>query len=181
MTIKTTACSFTVVVEAGPGEDVAGEDVGQRRTGEDVLAKHPAKQPVKLSSRQLAIMRVLWDREEATVAEVQESLQLEKPLAYSTVATMMTRMEQKGLLTHRAEGRVFYYRPAVSEEGAGTSMVGELVERIFGGSPAQLVNHLLESEQVDASELRRIKKLVDQHQSERRERNEPGKKRRPRQ
>lgn len=119
---------------------------------------------MKLSGRQLAIMRVLWDRGESTVAEIQDALDLERPLAYSTVATVMSRMEQKGLVTHRAEGRVFHYQPAVSEDGMGTSLVGELVERIFGGSPADLVRHLLKSDQVDASELDRIKELVRQHE-----------------
>jgi BlaI family transcriptional regulator, penicillinase repressor len=119
---------------------------------------------VKLSGRQLAIMRVVWDFGEATVADVQQALDLERPLAYSTVATVMSRMEQKGLLRHRAEGRVFHYRPAVSEDGIGTSMVGELVERIFGGSPADLVSHLLKSEQVDSDELDRIKQLVRQYE-----------------
>lgn len=119
---------------------------------------------VKLSGRQLAIMRVLWDCGEATVADVQKALDLERPLAYSTVATVMSRMEQKGLLTHRAEGRVFHYRPAVSEDDTGTSMVGDLVERIFGGSPADLVSHLLKSEQVDLAELDRIKQLVRQYE-----------------
>lgn len=112
----------------------------------------------------MAVMRVLWDRGEATVAQVQELLDLERPLAYSTVATVISRMEQKGLVTHRVEGRVFYYRPAVSEDGAGQSMVGELVERIFGGSPSELVSHLLESDQVDSGELDRIKQLVRQYE-----------------
>jgi len=125
---------------------------------------------MKLSGRQLAIMQVLWDRGEASVAEVQESLDLERPLAYSTVATVMSRMERKGLITHREEGRIFHYRPAVSESGVGSSMVGELVERIFGGSPAELVSHLLDSDQVDASELDRIKQLVRQHEAQRRKR-----------
>ena len=119
---------------------------------------------MNLSGRQLAIMRVLWDCGEATVAQVQQNLDLERPLAYSTVATVMSRMKQKGLLTHRAEGRVFHYRPTVTEDGIGTSMVGEMVERIFGGSPADLVSHLLESKQVDAGELDRIKRLVRQHE-----------------
>ncbi len=119
---------------------------------------------MKLGGRQLAVMRVLWDRGEATVAQVQELLDLERPLAYSTVATVISRMEQKGLVTHRVEGRVFYYRPAVSEDGAGQSMVGELVERIFGGSPSELVSHLLESDQVDSGELDRIKQLVRQYE-----------------
>ena len=123
---------------------------------------------MKLSGRQLAIMQVLWNRGEATVAQVQESLDLERPLAYSTVATVISRMEQKGLITHREEGRIFHYRPAVSESGVGSSMVGELVERIFGGSPSELVSHLLESDQVDSSELNRIKQLVRRHEADQR-------------
>jgi predicted transcriptional regulator len=99
---------------------------------------------------------------------VQDSLDLERPLAYSTVATVISRMQQKGLITHRAEGRVFHYQPTVSEDGVGSSMVGELVERIFGGSPSELVSHLLESDQVDAGELKRIKELVRQHEVDKR-------------
>jgi predicted transcriptional regulator len=121
---------------------------------------------VKLSGRQLAIMRVVWDRGEATVAEVQQAVDVERPLAYSTVATVMSRMEEKGLLIHRAEGRVFHYRPAVSEGNLGTSVVGDLVDQIFGGSPAELVSHLLKSEQVDSTELDRIKQLVRQHEKQ---------------
>lgn len=108
-------------------------------------------------------MRVLWDRGEATVAEVQESLDVERPLAYSTVATVISRLEKRGLVEHRAEGRIYYYRPLVSEQGLGKSMVGELVERVFGGSPAELVSHLLDSDQVDARELNRIRQLIRSH------------------
>lgn len=122
----------------------------------------------KLSGRQLAIMQVLWDRGEATVAEVQDALDLERPLAYSTVATVMSRMEQKGLISHRAEGRVFHYRPSLSEGKVGKTMVGELVDRIFAGSPSELVSHLLESDHVDASELDRIKQLVQDYDAQRR-------------
>ena len=118
---------------------------------------------MKLGGRQLAIMRVLWDLGEATVAVVQENLDVERPLAYSTVATVISRMEKKGLVTHRAEGRIYYYAPTVSEQGLGNSILGELVERVFGGSPAALVSHLLDSDQIDASELERIKQLVRHH------------------
>ena len=118
---------------------------------------------VKLGGRQLAVMRVLWDCGEATVSDVQSRLGLDPPLAYSTVATVLSRMERKGLVTHRAEDRQYYYRPLVSKDGAGQSIIGELVDRLFGGSPAELVNHLLDSDQVDRRELERIKKLVNEH------------------
>ncbi|MEW4486431.1 BlaI/MecI/CopY family transcriptional regulator [Thalassoglobus sp. JC818] len=120
---------------------------------------------MKLGGRQLAVMRVLWERGEATVSEVQELLGLDPPLAYSTVATVLSRMERKGLITHRSSDRQYYYRPLVTQDGAGQSIVGDLVDRVFGGSPAELVNHLLSSDQVDKQELERIKKLVNEHAS----------------
>jgi predicted transcriptional regulator len=120
---------------------------------------------VKLNGRQLAIMRTLWEHGEATVAELQVLLGVEPPLAYSTVATVLSRMEKKGLVTHRSVDRVYYYRAAVSEGRAGQTLVGEFVERIFDGSPSELVNHLLDSDQVDAKELKRIKQLVQEHEA----------------
>lgn len=116
---------------------------------------------MKLSGRQLAVMRLLWDHGEATVAQLQSMLDVDPPLAYSTVATVLSRMEQKGLVQHRSEDRVFYYRPAVSQDRAGQRLVGDLVNRVFDGSPSELVNHLLESDQVNAEELKRIKKLIE--------------------
>ena len=118
---------------------------------------------MKLAGRQLAIMRVLWQRREATVAEVQNALETDPPLAYSTVATVLSRMESKGLITHRVEDRQYYYRAVVSKVGANQSVVGELVDRVFGGSPAELVSQLLASDQVDKDELERIKQLVNEH------------------
>ena len=122
---------------------------------------------MKLGGRQLAIMRVLWDQGEASVSEIQNLLEVERPLAYSTIATVLSRMKQKGLVTNRAVDRTFYYRAAVSRSGAGESIVGELIERVFGGSPSELVNHLLASDQVDAEELQRIKELVKQYDQRR--------------
>ena len=120
---------------------------------------------MKLNGRQLAVMRALWEHGEATVADLQVLLGVEPPLAYSTVATVLSRMEKKELVTHRCEDRVYYYRAAVSEDRAGKTLVGEFVERIFDGSPSELVNHLLDSDQVDAKELQRIKKLVQEHEA----------------
>lgn len=121
---------------------------------------------MKLGGRQLAIMNVLWERGEATVADVQAALDVERALAYSTVATVLSRMEKKGLVTHRVEDRVYFYQPAVTRDGAGQSMIGDVISRIFGGSPAELVNHLLESESIDSTELQRIKELVRKHEAE---------------
>lgn len=113
----------------------------------------------------MAVMRVLWEREEgATVAEVQKALAADK-LAYSTVSTLLSRMEAKGAVTHREKGRTFVYEAAVREQEVSTTMLTQLVDNVFSGNAADLVSHLLESRDVDPEELAQIKKLVSQHQS----------------
>ena len=122
---------------------------------------------MRLSGRQLAIMKTLWDHGEASVSRVQDLLQVDPPLAYSTVSTVLSRMEQKGLVTHRCVDRQYLYRAAVSRDEAGQTIVDDVVQRICDGSPSQLVNHLLETDQVSASELRRIKELIAKHEARR--------------
>ena len=120
--------------------------------------------PARLTQLQLDVMHVLWDRGESTVAEVQEELAPERNLAYSTVSTVLSRLEERGQVAHRTEGRTYVYRAKVSEEKVGRSMMGDLVGRVFG-SPSELVSQLLDSEHVDADELGRIKELIEQHEA----------------
>ncbi len=114
----------------------------------------------RLSGLQLAILRALWNRGEATVADVREAIAEEHPLAYSTVATVMARLEKRGVIRHRADGRTFFYQPVVGQERIRRSLVSDLVERVFNGSPAQLVSHLLATQDVDDKELQRIKRML---------------------
>jgi len=106
-------------------------------------------------------MQVLWGRDEATVAEVHEALYEERGLAPTTIATMLRKMEDKGVVAHRVEGRQFVYRPAVSEDAVRSSMVGELLERLFAGDPAALVSHLVEDREIDREEIDRLRELLD--------------------
>lgn len=114
-----------------------------------------------LGDLQLAIMRVLWQRGEAAAAEVHEALLAERGLAPTTIATMLTKMERKGVVAHRAEGRRFLYRPTVSEPQVRSSMVGELTERLFGGDRVALVSHLLAEHDLDPAELAELRRLTD--------------------
>jgi predicted transcriptional regulator len=120
---------------------------------------------VRIAGRQLAIMKVLWEHGEATVARILELLETEPPLAYSTVSTVLSRMEQKGLVAHRSEDRQYCYRAAVTQEQVGRAVVDDFVQHIFDGSPSSLVNHLLETDQVSAGELQRIKALIEEHEA----------------
>jgi len=121
------------------------------------------KQQHSLGDLQLAIMRVLWRRGEAAVAEVHEALRAERGLAPTTVATMLVKMEKKGVVTHRTAGRRFIYRAAVTESEVRRSMVGELTDRLFQGNVTALVNHLLSEHELDADELAQLQALIARH------------------
>jgi predicted transcriptional regulator len=114
-----------------------------------------------LGELQHAIMRVLWEREQATVAEVHAALSPERGLAPTTIATMLRKMEDKGVVAHVVEGRHFVYRPTVSEHEVRNFMVGELLDRLFAGDPAALVSHLVSDHGIEDAEIGRLRELLD--------------------
>ena len=113
----------------------------------------------RLGDLQLRIMKVLWNGGPATVAEVQGRLQGE-PLAYTTVATMLRKMEDRQLVRHRPQQRRFVYEAAVSAEEVTRSMAADLVDRLFAGSLADAVSHLLETREVSRRELAQLEQLI---------------------
>ncbi len=122
--------------------------------------------PLDLSELQLAVMRVLWQRKTAAVAEVQEDLAPERDLALTTVATILTRLEKAGLVAHRASGRHYMYRALVTEEEVRRSMVSALAERLFEGDVAALVSHLVNAREIKPGDLERVKKLIEAKERE---------------
>jgi predicted transcriptional regulator len=118
-----------------------------------------------LGDLQHAIMTVLWARGEATTADVHGALQRERGLAVTTIATMLRKMEEKGVVAHRAEGRQFVYRPTVTQDQVRRSMVGELVSRLFDGDPKALVAHLVSEHEIDEGELAELRRRLDAHRS----------------
>src|SRR5262245_16416633 len=103
-------------------------------------------------------MRALWTAREATVAEVQQALGGQ--LATTTVATLLTRLEQRGLVAHRRDGRQYVYRPLVDSEDLRGSMVGTLLRTLFQGDVTAFISHLLDSRALTAEELARLQALV---------------------
>jgi len=116
--------------------------------------------PRQLSALQIAILRVLWQHGEATVAEVQEALLTERGLAHTTVATLLTRLVKRDLVARTARGRSFVYRALVEESDIRRSMVSALTEGLFGGDPSALVHHLIDEGNLDKEELARLRKLL---------------------
>lgn len=122
----------------------------------------------KLGDLQLAILRVLWTQGEATVAEVHEALRSERDRALTTIATMLTKMEKKGVVGHRSAGRQFVYAATVSEREVRRSMVADLTERLFAGDVTALVSHLLSEQEIDPGELAALRRLIAEREGERR-------------
>jgi predicted transcriptional regulator len=114
----------------------------------------------RLGDLQLQIMKVVWEREGATVSQVLEALPSQHGLAYTTVATMLRKMEARGLLDHRVEGRSFIYRAKVEEAEVSRSMADHLVDRLFEGSLTEAVSHLLSTREVSREELARLERLI---------------------
>jgi predicted transcriptional regulator len=104
-------------------------------------------------------MKVLWQLGRASVAEVHEHLSAEQ-LAYTTVATMLRKMEDRGLVQHDEEDRRFIYTAAVSEGEVTRSMADDFLERLFEGSLASAMSHLLETRDVSREELAELERLI---------------------
>ena len=102
----------------------------------------------RLGDLQLKIMQALWERGAASAAEVQEALGAGAGLAYTTVATMLRKMELRGLVAHHAEGRRFIYKSLVPPETVTRSMADDILERLFEGSLADMLSHLLSTREV---------------------------------
>jgi len=114
----------------------------------------------RLGDLQLHIMQSLWQRGEATVAQVLEDVASHSDLAYTTVATMLRKMEARGLVRHRAEGRSFIYTAKVEANEVSRGMADHLVDRLFEGSLLDVVNHLLTTREVSRQELDELQKLI---------------------
>lgn len=118
-----------------------------------------------LTDLQSAIMRVLWDRGEATVADIHAALQPERGLALTTIATLLSRLEKRGIVKHRTQSRQYVYYPKVSERDVRRSMVADLTERLFDGDVAELVSHLLNAREMSPGDLERVKDLIASHEA----------------
>jgi len=120
----------------------------------------------RLGELQLAIMRVLWKEGEATVVTVHRALQSQGDRALTTIATMLKKMETKGVVEHRAEGRQFVFSPTVSEPEVKRTMVRDLTSSLFAGDVAALVTHLLAEERIDAEELAELRARIAERESQ---------------
>ena len=114
-----------------------------------------------LGESEMEILHHVWDLGEATVAQVQEKILEERKVAYTTVMTIMKNLNDKGYLKYRKEGVTFVYSAAQEPESVQFNLINKMVDKVFKGSTAALVQTLVKSENISEDELKEIKKLID--------------------
>lgn len=107
-------------------------------------------------------MKVVWQKREATVRDVYETLRDRRKVAYTTVMTMMKVLEGKGHLRKRARDRAYVYTPTRPEQAVVRSMIREFVDRLFDGAASPLVVHLLKDRRLTRKELDELTRLIDE-------------------
>jgi BlaI family penicillinase repressor len=115
----------------------------------------------RLGKVQLQIMQLLWRDGRATARQITEELSREKPIAHSTIQTLLRKLEAKGAVTHEVEDRTFIFRPLYQQSEVTETATRDLLTRLFHGSVSGLVAHLLKHEPMTSAELARLRELVE--------------------
>ncbi len=122
----------------------------------------PGKELPEPTERELQILKVLWDRGEASVHAVYLALRDDLGIVQNTVQAFLRTMEAKGLVTHRTVGRTFLYRPRLEREHAARRRVSNVLERVFDGALDELVAHALSVRSPSVEELSRLRAMIDE-------------------
>jgi len=115
-----------------------------------------------LTEAEQRIMRVLWDKGEASVRDVTDALEDSYPVAYNTVLTLLRILTDKEYVKPRQDGRAFIYKPVVSRADARSRALRKMVSTFFEGSPTELAQHLIRNESLSTDELQALKNELDQ-------------------
>jgi BlaI family penicillinase repressor len=118
-----------------------------------------------LGDLQKAVMDIVWSLGEASVNQVKSKLGRRK-LAYTTILSVMQKLDKAGWLTHREEGRAYVYRPAMSRDEAGRSSLRGFINRVCGGDPIAMFQHLLDDQELSADDLAALRKMIDKRRKE---------------
>ncbi len=114
-----------------------------------------------MSPAETEILRWVWQLGAATVQQIQEALPAHRKVAYKTVQTLLRRLEEKGYLTHKVEGKAHVFCPAVKREAVVKRTVLDFLDRLFGGDPRPLMQFLAREGRLDTEDIEELKKLID--------------------
>ena len=121
------------------------------------------KRPLRaMSPAETEILRLVWQRGEATVQQIHGALPAGRKVAYKTVQTLLRRLEEKGYLTHKTEGKAHVFCPAVKREAVVKRTVLDFLDRLFGGDPRPLMHFLAQEGRIDAKDVEELRKLIDE-------------------
>ena len=126
----------------------------------------PRKKLFSLTDLELDVMNIVWRLGHATVRQIVEGLREQRPLAYTTVQTVLTILTQKGFVEYTQQGRAYLYRAIIQPEGVRRETVSAVVDKLFAGSSRSLVLHLIESDKFTFEEAQDLKELLDQRLTE---------------
>jgi predicted transcriptional regulator len=122
-----------------------------------------AKRPPTIPDSELDVLKVLWDKGQATVREALETLRgAGRQWSYATVATLLDRLESKGLVTSDRSDLAFVYRPAISSQEVQQRRLTNLVDKLYQGEPGLLVLHLLKSHPLDPGQAKEVRAVLDE-------------------
>jgi BlaI family transcriptional regulator, penicillinase repressor len=131
---------------------------------ENIMTKSSKSLP-RPTEAELELLRILWEKEPATVREIYDALNLQRPSGYTTVLKMLQIMTAKGLVVRDEANRAHVYRAALSQDVTQSEILKDLSVRLFSGSAAQLALHALAMEPASADELDAIRVLIDSKRS----------------
>jgi predicted transcriptional regulator len=121
-----------------------------------------ARKSVELGEGELAVMRVLWDDGPLTVREVMERLhERGRTVAYTTVMTFLTRLEQKGVVSSNKRDTAYVYRAKITRESVSASRIRTLLDQLYDGAAAPMLLQLIENERLTPEELAQLRKMID--------------------
>jgi BlaI family transcriptional regulator, penicillinase repressor len=115
-----------------------------------------------LGELQKAVMESVWELGEGTVQQVRDRLDRDPQPAYTTILSVMQKLEKAGWLSHRSEGRSYVYLPTRSRDEAGSSTLRTFIDRVFRGDPLLLFQRLLDDKELSEQDLSAIKRMIDQ-------------------
>ena len=129
------------------------------------MARSGSSHPTEL---ELEILKILWDTSPLPVREVRTRLKekANRPLSHSSVITMLNIMFRKGYLRRRKQGKAFFFTPKVGRESVASGIVGDLLSRVFDGSPSAMVLNLVETAGLDADEMAKLRRLINRKAKE---------------
>lgn len=122
----------------------------------------PRTKAEQLTPLELEIMHVLWEEGPANVQTVQQKLK--RPLAYTTVQTMLNILHRKGKVKRNLKDRAYFYKPVVSRSHVNRQHIGDIIDRLFGGSAESLVMSLVETKHLTPAKLARLQRLLENNE-----------------